>query len=192
LECTQEPVNLASLAIKNILRRKGIAGPALLGLGTLVIILLSLSGGLDRQVRDTVASLAGRLVVSHGDASATLAAGGGLLPPMLAGLPARSLFPASLRTAFLLVTLQEKLQPCFITFQGTGPGVQYFHSFRGQRIEPFGGPSSFGFPMRSRQSFLFQPAQMTVDGTRIAVAFAKTELGQTPDQFVAMGGLAAQ
>ena len=59
------------LAIKNILRRRGIAVLALLGVGlgsALVVTLLSLSGGLNRQVNETVTALAGKLVVSPKDA----------------------------------------------------------------------------------------------------------------------------
>jgi len=59
------------LALKNVLRRKGIAGLALLGVGlgsALIIVLLSLSGGLNRNLDQTVSALAGKLVVSPKDA----------------------------------------------------------------------------------------------------------------------------
>jgi len=59
------------LAAKNLLRRKGIASLALLGVGlgsALIIVLLAVSGGLDRNLDQTVGALAGKLVVSPKDA----------------------------------------------------------------------------------------------------------------------------
>lgn len=59
------------LAFKNVWQRKGIACLALLGVGlgsALIIVLLSLSGGVDRNLDQTVSTLAGKLVVSPEDA----------------------------------------------------------------------------------------------------------------------------
>ena len=59
------------LALKNILRRKAVACLALLGISlgsALIIGMLSLSGGLNRNLNHTVSALAGKLVVSPKDA----------------------------------------------------------------------------------------------------------------------------
>ncbi|MDA8336271.1 MAG: ABC transporter permease [Peptococcaceae bacterium] len=59
------------LALKNVLRKKAVACLALLGVGlgsSLIIVLLSLSGSLNRNLDRTVSALAGKLVVSPRDA----------------------------------------------------------------------------------------------------------------------------
>ncbi|MDA8334314.1 MAG: ATP-binding cassette domain-containing protein [Peptococcaceae bacterium] len=58
---------MLSLAIKNVLRRKGIATLALLGIGlgsALIVILFALAGALSHNLDRTVSGLAGRIVVS--------------------------------------------------------------------------------------------------------------------------------
>ena len=58
-------------ALKNVLRRKSITVPVLAGIGpgsALVLVLLSLAGGLNRSLDQAVGALAGRLVVPPKDA----------------------------------------------------------------------------------------------------------------------------
>jgi len=68
---TRSRYTLFTLAFKNVLRRKGIATLALLGIGlgsALIITLLALAGALSHNLDRTVSALAGRIVVSPKDA----------------------------------------------------------------------------------------------------------------------------